>query len=183
MEIQEIWSCRLNPSDLYNIERSLNDNPDSGGGHTYIQVSTGLVEPLLKFLDATYPSNGTPIILNVGNQRNPNSSSETLEFYSKSSQRMRISKQNRHRHSRLSAWLPQVGFPSLKPNETTQDARALLSRLGGVHIYLARGPDNSVWAGYTKGTPTARESCLPFADIMWGNKAGGYWCYDNKDEA
>jgi len=178
VEIHELWSLRLNPSDLYNIERTLDDNPRTGGGHTYIQVPKGQVESLLRFLHKEYPPNGVPISLSVGNQGKPGTATEQIQFWAKSANRMRISQQNRHRHSRLSAWSPESGFPVLQPNETTDDARALLKSLGGLHLYVARGEDQSVWAGFTTGTPSAEQSEEPFANILWGTSRGGYWIYE-----
>lgn len=177
IKIHELWSLRINPSDLYNIERPIGDNPSSGGGHTYIQVPKSQVKPLLSFLHEKYPQNGVPIILTVHNQGKPGSIPEQIEFWAKSAGRMRISKQNRHRHSRLSAWSPANGFPVLKPNETTDDARKLLKSIGELHIYIARGEDDSVWAGYTKGAPSNEQLELPFASILWGTSPGSYWIY------
>jgi hypothetical protein len=177
IKIHELWSLKLNPSDLYNIERTLGDNPTSGGGHTYIQVPKGQVEPLLNFLHQTYPPNGVAISLSVGNQGKPGATPEKIEFWAKSAGRMRISQQNRHRHSRLAAWSPGSGFPVLQSNETTDDARAKLNSIGGLHIYLARGEDDSVWAGYTTGTASTDQSKLPFSSILWGTSRGGHWVY------
>jgi hypothetical protein len=181
VKIHELWSLRLNPSDLYNIERELNDNPETGGGHTYIQIPKGQVNNLLNFLHEEYPPNGVDISLNVGDRIKPEAPSEKIQFWSKSANRMRISQQNRHRHSRLTAWSPARGFPVLKPHQTTDDAKKVLNSIGGLHIYLARGTDDFVWAGFTVGTPSARESKLPFANILWGIKnPGGYWIYSEK---
>jgi len=183
VKIHELWSLRLNPSDLYNIERTLGDNPQTGGGHTYIQIPKGQVQALLNFLHETYPPNSVAISLSVANQGNPDKAPEEVQFWAKSAGRMRISQQNRHRHDRLSAWSPANGFPILQPNETTDDARSLLDNVGGLHIYIARGNDNSVWAGYTTGNPSSEESKLPFANILWGLKSsGGYWVYREEEE-
>jgi len=75
-----------------------------------------------------------------------------------------------------------MGFPVLQEGEGTKDARELLERVGGVHIYLARGIDGNVWAGYTKGPPTDEERALPFADMLWGNSPGGYWRYKDQKQ-
>lgn len=181
VKIRELWSLKLNPSDLYNIERPIGDNPSTGGGHTYIQVPKGQVVPLLNFLHEQYPENGVSIVLTVHNQGKPGIAPEEIEFWAKSAGRMRISKQNRYRHSRLSAWSPANGFPVLQPNQDTDDARTLLNNIEGLHIYIARGEDDSVWAGYTTGNPSDEQSKLSFADILWGASPGGYWFYeDNK---
>ena len=74
-----------------------------------------------------------------------------------------------------------MGFPVLEAGQDTSDAQELLQRLGGVHIYLARGVDGTVWAGYTKGKPTAEEKALPFVDILWGDTPGGYWRYKDRN--
>ena len=182
IKISELWSLRLNPSDLYNIERTLNDNPIGGGGDTYIQVPKGQVEPLLNFLKKDYPANGVPIELLIGNPNKPNIEPEKVEFCSKSAGRMRISNQNRHRQPRLSAWLPSANFPVLQQNQTTDDARTLLEDIGGLHIYIARGLDNSVWAGFTIGKPSTEEAELPFANILWGTSRGGHWIYKENTE-
>ncbi len=178
-KIVELWSLQIKASDLYNIERSLHDNPPTGGGHTYIQVPRARVDELLFFLrEGDIPPNGVPITIGVGNQAAPNMPKQQLEFRSKSAGRMRIARQNRHRHARLSAWSPAVGFPSLQPGQTTADATELLKELGGVHIYFARDENGDVWAGYTKGDPSARQQKQPFAHVVWGNSPGGYWKYE-----
>lgn len=124
------------------------------------------------------PPNGVAITLDVGNQAAPNMPKQELEFRSKSAGRMRIARQNRHRHTRLSAWLPAAGFPSLASGQNTQDAAQVLEDAGGVHIYLARDEDGNVWAGFTKGQPSTKQSQQPFASILWGNSPGGYWKYE-----
>lgn len=177
-KIVELWALKMNGSGLYNIERSLHDNPTSGGGHTYIQVPRARVDELLAFLGQTQiPPNGVPITLNVGNQAKPNIPKQELEFRSKSAGRMRIARQNRHRHARLSAWLPGAGFPSLTSGQSTLDANQILDQLGGVHIYLARDINGDVWAGFTKGLPSPAQLKQPFAKILWGKSPGGYWKY------
>jgi hypothetical protein len=176
--INEIWTLRINPSDLFNIERPKEVNPESGGGHTYIQIPKGRVADTLDFLRASYPPNGVPILLSVGSQSSPSQPPEVVEFYNKSSERMRIAKQNRHRFGRLSAWSPSSGFPSLAPNQTTEDATALLRSLGGLHIYLARTEEGQVWAGFTTGAPSRSQENQPFANILWGASPGGHWKYE-----
>src|SRR5687768_4470583 len=113
LEIDELWSLMIAPSDLYNIERSLSDGPAGGGGDTYIQVPVSLVKPLLTFLREEYPPNGVPLKFEVNNRARPDLPAEPLEFWAKSAGRMRIARQNRHRHPRLRAWTPGMGFPSL----------------------------------------------------------------------
>ena len=178
LEIDELWSLAISPSDFYNIERIRSDKPASGGGHTYIQVPVGLVNPVLTFLRESYPPKGVPLILNVNNRAQPDLPGEPLEFWAKSAGRMRIARQNRHLHHRLRAWSPELGFPALAANQDTDDARNLLDSIGGLHIYLARAADGTVWAGYTVGRPTKEEAKLPFANIMWGDTKGGYWRYE-----
>jgi hypothetical protein len=177
LKIDELWCLKITASDLYNIERIRSDNPVTGGGHTYIQVPRKLVDPLLTFLRATYPPKGIRLTLNVNNRAQPDLPGEPLEFWRKSEGRMRIARQNRHRQSRLRAWSPREGFPSLGVNEGTADAAKLLESIGGLHIYLARAADGAVWAGYTTGRPSKKDQALPFANIMWGDSPGGYWRY------
>ena len=150
-----------------------------GAGDTYIQVPKRQVENLLAFLDETYPVNGFPINLAIGSQSKPGLEPERVEFCSKSAGRMRIANQNRHRKPRLNAWSPSNGFPTLQPSDTTSDAKKLLTDLGGLHIYIARSVNGSVWAGYTIGLSSAKDARQPFANILWGlNNPGGYWAYE-----
>lgn len=181
LNIQELWSLNLNPSDLYNIERPRDVNPESGGGHTYIQIPIGQVQSTLSFLNAEYPPNGHPLTITVHDQTHPDLTPEHVEFWAKSSGRMRIAQQNRHRHKRLTAWSPSRGFPQLGREATTDDARHLLERIGGIHLYLARAQSNIIWAGFTTGKPSVKELTLPFANILWGNSKGGYWIYQGDD--
>ena len=174
--ICQLWSLRLNPSDLYNIERVCDDNPENGGGHTYIQIPKGQVPHLLRFLGERYPTNSQQISVMVSDQKAPNSTSEIIQFCSKSAGRMRISQQNRHRHSRLAAWSPQSGFPKLKPYKGSIEAKALIQEIGGLHIYLARDSNANIWGGYTTGPVPQASTYLPFSNILWGlNNPGGYW--------
>ena len=182
LEIDELWSLKITPSDLYNIERTPSDGPATGGGQTYIQVPNRLVDPLLTFLREEYPPNGVPLRLEVYNRARPDLPVEQLEFWAKSQGRMRIARQNRHRHSRLRAWTPEAGFPSLEAYQDTDDAADLLNSIGGLHIYLARAADGTVWADYTKGRPSKDDAQLPFAHILWGEGRGGYWRYEKSTE-
>jgi hypothetical protein len=169
----EVWTLRITPSTLYNIERV--GNPVGGGGHRYIQISGSRVPSILSFLGASMPP--PPIPLQVRNPYNPGSASEAIEFDRKSGSRMRITNQNRHSPSSLRprGWSPGSGFPTLPAGHVTADARALLNQLGHVHIYLARDAQGDVWAGFTQGAPTAAEASLPFAKIAWGTHRGGHW--------
>lgn len=180
VNIKDLWSLKLNPSDLYNIERPQDVNPPSGGGHTYIQIPAELVAPTLRFLDVDYPAEGEPVSITVHDPSQPSSKPEQIEFWDKSGARMRIAQQNRHRHTRLSAWSPQRGFPHLDTNVTTDAARYLLRKIGQLHIYLVRDEGNKIWAGFTTGTASGQEALLPFANILWGSYRGGYWAYEKK---
>lgn len=173
--ISELWSLRINPSDLYNIERVPEDKPDTGGGHTYIQVPKGQVDNLLKFLHSDYPINGQALRVQVGNQKEPNAELEELEFWSKSNGRMRIAQQNRNSQNRLSAWSSASGFPKLDPFQGTEVASELLNNIGLLHLYLIRTSDKAVWAGFTTGQPSVTQLEQPFAKLLWGNTRGGYW--------
>jgi hypothetical protein len=179
IEIAELWSMRISPATLYNIERTTDDNPVGGGGAVYIQIAKGLVADFLKFIRSEYPENGEVIELQVGNFMSPTSPQKTLTFSSKSQGRMRIANQNRHRAERLSAWSSDEGFPSLKAGQNTEDARALLEEIGGLRIFLVRGEDGNIWAGYTIGEANDAEAKQPFASINWGTEtSGGYWQYE-----
>lgn len=181
IEIAELWSMRISAATLYNIERTLDDNPVGGGGAVYIQVARGLVADLLQFLSSKYPNNGEVIELEVGNFLIPEKPKERLTFSSKSQGRMRIANQNRHRATRLSAWSPEGGFPSLEAGQNTADARVLLEHIGGLRIFLVKGEEGDVWAGYTVGEADEAQAKQPFAAINWGTAtSGGYWKYEEK---
>ena len=179
--IKDLWSLKLNPSDLYNIERPKDDNPPSGGGHTYIQIPAGLVDGTLTFLRVEHLPIEGHVNLEVRDPSDPSSDPEQVEIWSKSAGRMRIAQQNRHRHTRLSAWSPQSGFPKLDSNATTNGAKSLLHSIGGLHLYFVRGEDGKVWAGFTTGTASKQEAKLPFANILWVSSRGGYWAYEEKN--
>ena len=169
----EVWTLRITPSTLYNIERV--GNPATGGGHRYIQIAGSRVASTLSFVGSSMPP--PPIPLQVRNPYNPANASELIEFDKKSGNRMRITNQNRHSmsSSRPRGWLPGAGFPTLTASQDTVDARTLLNQLGHVHIYLARDAHGVVWAGFTQGSPSAAEANLPFAHIAWGATRGGHW--------
>lgn len=176
----EVWALRIDPSDLYNIERVRGDNPAGGGGHTYIQIPHAMVAPTLKFLRARLPSLGQAIILDVKDPGHRQAPANQIEFWRKSDDlngrpRMRIARQNRHRHARLPAWSPAAQFPILGAGQKTADARTLLRQIGGLRIWLARDANGDVWSGFTRGRPSAADSALPYAHVAWGNGPGGYW--------
>lgn len=174
----EVWCKRLNPSELYNLERRIGDNPYGGGGQLYMQVTQGQFPNLLKFLKiAQPPPLGASIPIDVKDPTQPNKQAETLEFWVKSQNRMRTGPLNRFRASsiRPSGWSPAAGFPTLQAGQKTPDAKALLSAIGGVRVFLARDTAGIVWAGFTKGAPSAAEKQLPYANIAWGSGVGGYW--------
>jgi len=181
--ITELWSLRINPSDLLNIERPRGVNPDGGGGQTYIQIPMGQKQNVLRFLRKPEPSLGQPVRILVSDQYDPAAAPQLLEFSAKSAGRMRISRQNRHRaaQSRLHAWTPLKGFPALTQRPyTTPAAEILLDALGGLHIYLTRTVGGTIWAGFAVGPPTTEDREQPFADIVWGTSPGGYWTYNEK---
>lgn len=181
IDIAELWSMRISAATLYNIERTTDDNPIGGGGAVYIQVAKGLVTDLLRFLRSEYPNNGEVIDLEVGNFLSPLKPQETLTFSSKSQGRMRIANQNRHRAVRLSAWSSDEGFPRLEAGQNTEDARAVLEEIGGLRIFLVRGEDGNIWAGYTIGEANEAQAKQPFASINWGAEtSGGYWRYEEE---
>ena len=172
--IEELFALRINPSDLSNIERPPGTGPATGGGQLYIQVGQQMVEHLLRFLRQLDPG---PIDLTVASVGRPELR-DVVQFDNKSQGRMRIRNQNRHRTGRVPAWSPANGFPSL-PEEaaSTADARRLITSLGGLHVFLARVADGTVWAGYTVGTLDDRGGELPFAPLLSGDAEGGYWAY------
>jgi hypothetical protein len=175
----EVWSLKINPSDLYNIERIRGDNPPGGGGHTYIQIPARMVQPTLAFLHAALPPLGTPITRMVKDASQPQLAAQPLEFWIKSSAggqpRMRIARQNRHRHVRFSGWSQSANFPTLPALHGTSHARALLNSLGGIRIFLARDGAQVLWAGFTVGSPSPTEAQLPYASIAWAPSRGGRW--------
>jgi hypothetical protein len=175
--IEEIWALRINPSDLSNIERPRGEGPATGGGQLYIQVGQRMVPHLLRFLRKPYPTN-VPISLTVASVGMPGHL-DVVQFDKKSQGRMRIPNQNRYRATRVYAWSPASGFPSLpEDGASTEDAATLIKSLGGLHIFLARSSDLKVWAGYNKGNLDDRGGAFPFAHLLSGNSEGGYWKYD-----
>ena len=129
------------------------------------------------FLNEEYPPNGVTIPLQVQNAHSDASPPipETVVFSSKSSGRMRIVQQNRNTQSRLLAWTPSFGFPTLAPFEGTPIAKKKLAEIGNVRIFLVREFSGIVWAGFTMGSPNEKQKNLPFAGVLWGDRAGGYW--------
>lgn len=175
----ELWTKKLNPSELYAIERRANDNPVGGGGQLYIQVTEKQAPGLLKFLKAQMPLLGHSIGVQVKNPALPNAAAQTLEFWAKSQDRMRTGPLNRFRASsiRPGGWspAPAAGFPTLPAGHRTAQAKQLLNQLGGIRIFLARDANGDVWAGFTQGAPTAAERQLPYSRIAWAPSSGGYW--------
>lgn len=175
----EVWSLRLNPSDLRNIEPT--KRPANGGGQTYIQIPSRLVPATLKFLQVKKPpAQGQMISLQVKDPANPKAAPERIEFWVKSDDqggntRMRIARQNRHRHPRFSGWAPNAGFPKLGAGDQTPQAKAKLASVGGVRIFLARDANGVVWGGFTQGAPSLAEQKLPYAATAWAPSAGDYW--------
>lgn len=175
IDVFELWSMRINPSDLYNIERS--HNPQGGGGQRYIQIGARSVAPTLGFLRVR--AKDLPYQLPVRCIGQPDAVDQ-IEFHVKSedqggASRMRIANQNRYSRHRCRAWSPSNGFPSLQPDQTTKDAQALFARIGGVHVFLVRDGEDGVWAGYTTGnqTPDSMRG-FDFAPMLFEG-LGGHW--------
>lgn len=172
IDINEVWSYRPNPSDLFNIERSI--NPANGGGARYIQIRKSQLSDLLLFLGLPDVPD-EPVAVTVRSHFEPDKTDEIV-FTTKSQQRMRIANQNRHFANRARGWSPSQGFPTLERTETTADAARIIDALGGLHIYLVRDAKGVIWAGFTKGsTPTSDIAGLPFAELLFGSSDGGYW--------
>jgi hypothetical protein len=172
----ELWTRKLQPFELYNIERRHNDNPNTGGGELYIQVPETRVPSLLQFLRAPMPPLGAYISLQVKNPAQPNAAPEALQFWAKSQGRMRTGPVNRFRASNIrpGGWSPAAGFPTLPSGHGTAQARVLLNGLGGVRVFLARDGAGDIWAGFTQGPPTPAQAALHYANIAWAGQ-GGYW--------
>lgn len=174
IDINEVWSYRPNPSDLYNIERT--ENPIGGGGARYIQIRKSQLNDLLLFLDLPQVPD-SKVSLNVKSIMAP-TKVDTIEFDTKSQGRMRIANQNRTWRTRAYGWSPAVGFPTLNSTATRIDAEHLINSLGGLRIYLVRDVNRIVWAGFTTGSvPPAEDAALPFIDILYSGD-GGYWRYE-----
>ncbi len=172
ISVVELWSIRLNPSDLYNIERG--HNPLGGGGQRYIQIGQPMVQPSLEFLKVGFAD--LPVHLPVRCIGQPEGVDEVL-FHRKSEGRMRIANQNRYAQHRCRAWSPANGFPSLQPHENTRDARTLLAGIGGLHVFLVRDGDGEIWAGYTTGSHTPADlKGFGFGPLLYEG-LGGYWQY------
>ena len=174
IEINELWSMKLTPSDLYNIERGEGEGPVGGGGQGFIQIAKKNVLNLLKFVGKNYSD--LPINLEVHNFFTLSGGVERINLSSKSGGRMRFNNQNRHRTPRLTAWSNTHGFPVIGKNDATDIAKETLNQIGGVRLFLARSVNGEVYAGFTQGEADEQESEQPFAEQLWGSAAkGGYW--------
>ena len=174
IEINELWSMKLTPNDLYSIERGLANKPDGGDGQSYIQIAKKNVPNLLTFVGKNYSN--LPINLEVHNFFTLSGGVERINLSSKSGGRMRFANQNRHRAPRLTAWSNTHGFPVLGKNDDTDIAEETLNQIGGVRLFLARSVNGGVYAGFTQGEADEQESEQPFAEQLWGSAAkGGYW--------
>jgi hypothetical protein len=171
--VVELWSKRIHAREFWDVERG--EPLETGGGQLYFQVSRSRVPDLLTFLRTTYPVGG-PFVLRVQAIGRPGTV-ETLEFWSKSMGRMRTGPQNRQSGQRLTAWSPALGFPRLPDDvRSTSQAREALTKLGGLHIFLARDGRDQVFAGYTVGSsPPTSWGSWPFDNILFGANPGGYW--------
>jgi hypothetical protein len=172
--IAELWSQRVNPSDLYNIERPIGDGPATGGGQLYIQIGKQSATNVLSFLNEKYPEQGDPIRLAPRAIGMPGRSG-IIEIAEKSAGRLRIPNQNRFRAVRHPAWAPENNFPFLDPQDcSTEAAQEVIQSLGGLHIFLAMDPDGELWAGFTTGQQDASTN-PSLAAILSGNHPGGLW--------
>ncbi|HEY0028314.1 MAG TPA: hypothetical protein VGC35_10620 [Allosphingosinicella sp.] len=172
----EVWTKEVTPSELFNIERQ--HSLPSGGGQLYFQINKTKIPGLLNFLGVpSAPPLSAKHWLTVRNPRNPAAAPERVAFWAKSQDRMRTGAQNRWRKSstRPAGWSPAAGFPTLTAGQTKSHAEALLNKLGGVRIFLARDVNGDTWAGFTQGAGTVAEQALPYAHIAWGSTVGGYW--------
>jgi len=156
-DVNAIFWRAVTPADFFNIERSRNAAPASGGGQSYFSISfSGLThEELGGFLDVEPPSrieSARPTVLldQVAVINDPGVVAP-LEFAPRyqnldESDRYRISRQNRQYQARHPAWLPERGFPRAPDDVVNGDPR--MPDLTYLKIYVAKLSDGAFRAGF-----------------------------------
>lgn len=82
--------------------------------------------------------------------------------------------QNRHddRTERHPAWLPSYGWPDLRVPSSVEDAKAVLTEIGGLHIYIARSQSGQYFAGFTIGASLPQGWPTSLAPLFTGSDSG-----------
>lgn len=85
---------------------------------------------------------------------------------------MAAQNRNDERHERHPAWMPKYGWPDLRIPTSIDDAKQVLSEIGGLHVYVARTDSGQYYAGFTTGSTLPEgwpQSCDP---LFEGSESG-----------
>ena len=102
--------------------------------------------------------------------------SATIEFKSKSGDRLRISNQNRQQigSMRHPAWTKKYGFPQAPDDVEDRAAAAPFFPDGGLRIYIIRATNGEYYAGFTKGfRPREMQPDDPNWELYENRRVGG----------
>lgn len=150
MKADRIWWHEVDADDYYNMEKS------SRGLRGRAALEIRQVPELLEFLgvDRSTPVDAWQdqrIIARVVGQPEENSSI-TFKAHRRHAS-YELAGMNRHdeRTERHPAWMPVNGWPDVRIPSSVEDAKAILTEIGGIHLYIVRTDSGQYFAGFTTG--------------------------------
>ncbi len=150
MKATRIWWHEIDADDYYNMEKS------SRGLRGRAALEVREVPELLEFLgiDRATPVDAWQdqrIVAKVIGRPEENSDI-TFKAHRRHSA-YELSGINRHdeRTERHPAWMPVNGWPDVRIPANVEDAKQILSEIGGIHIYVVRADTGQYYAGFTTG--------------------------------
>lgn len=152
--VAAVFIRQLPANNFFNIERSPEHGPKSGGGATYIEIPTSALADVVRFFGgiATGDETGSwecaPIIAGIlGAPEHPPA---PLHLKSKSGGRGQI-QQNRQLGDRHPAWTAERGFPQA-PDDVRDKDEAAGYLPGPVRLVLILTNGGDYWAGHLVGS-------------------------------
>ena len=159
--IASVFWRKITAADLFNIERSRNAGPTSGGGQLYIDIPLGRgvsTDEFGKFLNGqpldSDPSTWETIEITVHSLSLPDvGASLSLTPRRGANRRYRIANQNRQATggNRHPAWTAERGFPSA-PDEVASRNDPRMPDVSVLKIFIARTDRGEFFAHYTNST-------------------------------
>lgn len=172
-----IWVREVTPNNFLNIERHPSNGPEGGGGALYLEVPKSSVPDVLQLLGrgaADSPDQEFAVAAKVVGAP---SQVAPLVLSPKSGGRLHLFQNRQSRGDvRHPAWRSERGFPTA-PDDIylTEQARAILAEIGGLHVYVARTETHEFFAGFLVGPvpddwpqdPDLREAFAHRGQVVW----------------
>lgn len=149
MKVERIWWREIGAEDFFSMEKS------SRGLRGRASLEIRQIADLMTFLgrDRYAAEQWDDIVLEPRVVGAPDVSAPLVFKAHRRHGVYEITGQNRldDRHERHPAWLPAHGWPDLRVPTSAEDAKAILTEIGGLHVYVALTTTGQHYAGFTTG--------------------------------